>query len=256
MYLGTFIASLIGYLIGSFTFSIIVVKIKTSKDIREIGSNNAGATNTSRVLGLKWGIIVLILDSLKVLLTAIIAMLINMINNDLFNKTSFYIPMFFTLIGHCWPIYYKFKGGKAVSCFMGLLLVTNYILFILFLTFSLTIFFIFKKVSLASIIGSLIICILTWIPYISGHYTFDINGWLFFTNAYNNNLYFVWFNKFHDLNKKSSFYDSFLTINIVLTLSTVFLIVRHRKNIVRLFKGKEPNFGKKVVIDEKKHQNN
>ncbi|AKX34143.1 glycerol-3-phosphate acyltransferase PlsY [Spiroplasma litorale] len=242
MFLGTVLACMVGYLVGSFSFSIMVVRLKTNKDIRELGSKNAGATNASRVIGIKWGIFILFLDSLKVLFTVIIAMLINMINSDLFNKTSFYIPILFTLIGHCWPIYYKFKGGKAVSCFLGLILVTNFILFFAFIIFGLIIFFTFKKVSLASMVASLLICILMWVPQISGGSSFEINGFIFFSEVYSNNFYFVWFNKFHDLNHTNNFYDSFLTINIVLTISTLFLIYRHRANLIRLFKKQEPNF--------------
>ncbi|AKU79738.1 glycerol-3-phosphate 1-O-acyltransferase PlsY [Spiroplasma turonicum] len=245
MFLGTILTCIAGYFIGSFSFSILVVKIKKGQDIRKLGSKNAGATNASRVIGLKWGILIMFLDSFKVVLTAVVALLFNLINSDLFNMTSFYIPLFFTLIGHCWPIYYKFKGGKAVSCFLGLILVTNFILFFVFIISGLLIFFTFKKVSLSSICASLLVCILMWVPYISGNNNFDINGLNFFNKAYSNGLYFVWFNKFHDLNKNYNFYDSFLTINIVTTISTLFLVYKHKANIKRLLSGTEPKFKKK-----------
>jgi glycerol-3-phosphate acyltransferase PlsY len=88
MYLGTVAASILGYLIGSVSFSIIIVYLKTRNDIREHGSKNAGATNVSRVLGKKWGLAIVGLDMLKVLLTAVIAMAINTIPSPLVDQTN------------------------------------------------------------------------------------------------------------------------------------------------------------------------
>ncbi|MBY7704310.1 glycerol-3-phosphate acyltransferase [Vibrio harveyi] len=62
-----------------------------------------------------------------------VAILLSMINHNLFSQTSYFIPCVFALIGHCYPVYYKFKGGKAVSCFLGLLLVVNVLYLIIFL---------------------------------------------------------------------------------------------------------------------------
>ncbi|QEH61865.1 glycerol-3-phosphate acyltransferase PlsY [Spiroplasma chinense] len=241
VYIGTIIASVIGYFLGSFSFSITVVKIKAKQDVREVGSKNAGATNASRILGKKWGVLIMLLDSLKIMATAFIAIAFTLIDNDLFNKTSFIIPALFTLIGHCYPIYYKFKGGKAVSCFLGIMMITNWVLCIGFVLVWIILILLFQRVSISSIFGAIIIAMLMWIPQVSGGSSFELNGFTFFSEVYEKGYYFVWFNSFHKWSGVA-FYDSFLTINIIITLSTVILIVRHSQNIVRLFKHEEPKF--------------
>ncbi|AHI52889.1 glycerol-3-phosphate 1-O-acyltransferase PlsY [Spiroplasma culicicola] len=241
MYVGTILASVIGYLLGSFSFSITVVKLKTKQDVRTLGSKNAGATNASRVLGKQWGILIMLLDSLKIFITAFIAIGFAMIPNDLFDKTSYIIPAFFTLLGHCYPVYYKFKGGKAVSCFLGLMAIVNWIIFLVFLGTWLILLMIFKRVSVASIFAALLAGILMWIPQISGGSQFIIDGTAFFTPIYDQGKTFVWFNSFHAWNG-NSFYESFLTINIVVTLAMFLLIARHRENVKRILTGTEPAF--------------
>src|SRR5699024_342216 len=106
----------------------------------------------------------MILDMMKVLLAALIAMLINMIPNDLFNRTNFMIPAFFALVGHCFPVYYKFKGGKAVSCFLGIALLANITLFVVFLTLFIVIAFSTRKISPASIAASAFVAGLCFVP--------------------------------------------------------------------------------------------
>ncbi|AGR41251.1 glycerol-3-phosphate 1-O-acyltransferase PlsY [Spiroplasma taiwanense] len=242
MYLGTVLASIIGYFIGSFSFSITIVKFKANKDVREFGSKNAGATNASRIIGKSWGVAIMLLDLTKILFTAVVAMLINLIPSDLFNQTSFIIPGIIALIGHCWPIYYKFKGGKAVSCFFGVLLISNLIIFALFFILFMILLFTTRKVSIASLSSAIIATALIWVPQISGGNQFIFSGYDFFYQVYENNFYAVWFNKFHDLSVDNKFYDSFITIDIVVTLALFLLLFRHRENIIRIFKGTEPAF--------------
>lgn len=110
----TVVIFFIAYFICSINPAIIICKIKTGEDIRRLGSGNTGTANTMRVLGRPLGILVTILDILKVLITLFIVKKITGIfgegiTNDL--KTPVILGVIF---GHCFPIYYKFRGGKGV----------------------------------------------------------------------------------------------------------------------------------------------
>ncbi|NBA00591.1 glycerol-3-phosphate 1-O-acyltransferase PlsY [Erysipelothrix rhusiopathiae] len=108
------LASVLGYLLGSIPNALVIGKLFFNTDIREHGSGNLGGTNAGRTLGAKAGVAVAVLDVLK----ATIAMVIT---NFLFPDATIYSGFFATL-GHCFPIFAKFKGGKAVSTAMGFLL--------------------------------------------------------------------------------------------------------------------------------------
>lgn len=108
------LASVLGYLLGSIPNALVIGKIFFNTDIREHGSGNLGGTNAGRTLGAKAGVAVAILDVLK----ATIAMVITYFT---FPQATIYAGFFATL-GHCFPIFAKFKGGKAVSTAMGFLL--------------------------------------------------------------------------------------------------------------------------------------
>ncbi|MBK2402386.1 glycerol-3-phosphate 1-O-acyltransferase PlsY [Erysipelothrix sp. strain 2 (EsS2-6-Brazil)] len=108
------LASVLGYLLGSIPNALVIGKLFFNTDIREHGSGNLGGTNAGRTLGAKAGVAVAVLDVLK----ATIAMVIT---NFLFPDATIYAGFFATL-GHCFPIFAKFKGGKAVSTAMGFLL--------------------------------------------------------------------------------------------------------------------------------------
>ncbi|QHX36667.1 glycerol-3-phosphate 1-O-acyltransferase PlsY [Spiroplasma sp. BIUS-1] len=235
---GTAIASVVAYLIGSFSFSITIVKLKTNKDVRDQGSKNAGATNASRIIGKKWGVAIMLFDAFKIFIALFIALGLSKINTPIFRDTILIIPAFFALVGHCWPVYYKFKGGKAVSCFMGLMFVINWMMGIVMFGVWLTLVLTTRKVSIASIFASVITAILMWIPQISGLHNFDIDG-TFFKQLYESNAFSaVWYNKLHT----NDVYDSFLVINLVTTASMIILLARHWQNIQRLIKGTEPAF--------------
>ncbi|AGR42124.1 glycerol-3-phosphate 1-O-acyltransferase PlsY [Spiroplasma diminutum] len=246
--IGTAIASIIAYLLGSFSFSITIVKLKTNKDVRDQGSKNAGATNASRIIGKKWGAFIMILDALKILIAVTVAFALSQIPTSYFQNIILIVPGLFALIGHCWPIYYKFKGGKAVSCFLGLMFTANYIVGIILFTTWLVLVLSTRKVSIGSIFAAILAGVLMWIPQISGLNTFSIHG-ADFINAFNKGINFVWFNKMHEVN--GSNYDNFLIINLVTTTAMIILLARHWQNIQRLIKGTEPAFLKKRGSKEK-----
>lgn len=235
-YLGTIMAAIFGYLIGSFSWSIFFSKTFYKIDIRNYYSKNAGATNISRVLGKKWGFVIMFLDMVKVTITMFVAFGINCINinNINFDSTSYYIPVFFVLIGHSYPIYYEFKGGKTVSSFLGLLLMTNPYYFLISAIVWWSVIFIWKRVSVSSILAALFVGILCWIPQLSGVNVINFDGDL----IRNSNI--IWMNYLYYIN--NNYYDSLATINIIVTLSSILLILKHYQNIIRLLKRNEPPY--------------
>ena len=142
-----FIIGIISYLMGSIPFGLILTKIFLKKDIREIGSGNIGATNALRTGNKLIGYSTLILDVLK----AVIPVLYVKINLP----DAVYISALFAFIGHVFPIWLKFKGGKGVATYVGILFSLNIIYGLVFGICWLIIFFISKYSSLASLIGSL-----------------------------------------------------------------------------------------------------
>ena len=143
-YLAVGIAS---YLMGSIPFGLILTKIFLKKDIREIGSGNIGATNALRTGNKFIGYSTLILDIAK----AIIPVIYVKINySDLI-----YIASLCAFLGHVFPIWLKFKGGKGVATYVGILFSINIILGFVFVASWIFIFLLSKYSSLSSIIGSI-----------------------------------------------------------------------------------------------------
>jgi|TARA_B100000809_G_C15089558_1_gene512680 glycerol-3-phosphate acyltransferase PlsY len=142
-----FIISLVSYLIGSIPFGFLLTKIFLNKDIRNIGSGNIGATNALRTGNKKIGFSTLILDILKAAITIIFVK---------FNYSEFiFISSLCVFLGHVFPIWLKFKGGKGVATYVGILFSINLTYGLIFITIWLIVFFIFKYSSLSSIIASL-----------------------------------------------------------------------------------------------------
>lgn len=114
---------MIAYLIGSIPTSVWVSKSFFGFDIREFGSGNAGATNSFRVLGKKWGAFVMIVDMLKGLLAVKLAYLIPFYVDNEFERTGFQIGLgLVAVLGHIFPIWADFRGGKGVATLFGLVL--------------------------------------------------------------------------------------------------------------------------------------
>ncbi len=143
---------LLAYVIGSIPWGLIIGKVFFHKDIRQYGSGNLGGTNAGRVLGTPIGILVILLDSMK-------AFLMMLLCHQLNPGIEQYIGLM-VCVGHCFPIFANFKGGKAVACSYGYLLglalfVTNEFVFtflIPLIVFLITLI-ISKMVSLSSMVG-------------------------------------------------------------------------------------------------------
>ena len=140
---------LLSYLMGSIPFGFILTKILLKKDIREIGSGNIGATNVLRTGNKIIGYITLSLDILK----AIIPLLIIKFNHPEF----LFISALSIFLGHVFPLWLKFKGGKGVATYVGMLFCINYILGFVFVICWFIIFIISRYSSLSSLIASLTI---------------------------------------------------------------------------------------------------
>jgi len=156
----------ISYLMGSIPFGLILTKIFLKKDIREVGSGNIGATNVLRTGNKKIGYLTLILDVIKAVIPI------------LYIKIKFpeliYISSLLVFMGHVFPVWLKFKGGKGVATYVGILFSINYILGIVFAFSWLIIFFISKYSSLGSILSSLTIPI-----------------FIFLNSSYENEYFFI-----------------------------------------------------------------
>ena len=141
------IVGVASYLMGSIPFGLILTKIFLNKDIRDIGSGNIGATNALRTGNKLIGYSTLILDIAK----AIIPVIFVKINYP----DLIYIASLCAFLGHVFPIWLKFKGGKGVATYVGILFSINLLLGIIFVASWGIIFLMFRYSSLSSIIGSI-----------------------------------------------------------------------------------------------------
>ena len=111
------IVAVLAYLLGSISFGMIVAKLAGGPNLREVGSKNTGATNVLRVMGLKIGLIVFVLDILKALIACIIGRIWLGLNGAMLAGLA-------VVIGHNWPCFFQFKGGKGVASTLAVMLLT------------------------------------------------------------------------------------------------------------------------------------
>ena len=141
-----FLIGIISYLMGSIPFGFILTKIFLKKDIREIGSGNIGATNALRTGNKKVGYSTLVLDILKAVAPVIYV--------KIFYQDFLYIASLCAFLGHVFPIWLKFKGGKGVATYVGILFAINIYFGIIFTISWFVTFFISKYSSLSSLVGA------------------------------------------------------------------------------------------------------
>lgn len=116
------IIAIIAYLVGSINFSVIISKRMAGFDVREKGSGNAGTTNMLRSIGVKAAVITLLCDILKGVVVILIAILIGNIVDGLDDALLVQLAGIFVIIGHTFPIFFGFKGGKGIATSLGVLL--------------------------------------------------------------------------------------------------------------------------------------
>ena len=141
-----FLIGIISYLMGSVPFGFILTKIFLKKDIREIGSGNIGATNALRTGNKTIGYSTLVLDILKAVAPVVYV--------KIFYQDFLYIASLCAFLGHVFPIWLKFKGGKGVATYLGILFAINFYFGIIFIVSWFITFFISKFSSLSSLVGA------------------------------------------------------------------------------------------------------
>ncbi|MGB2994180.1 MAG: glycerol-3-phosphate 1-O-acyltransferase PlsY [Paenisporosarcina sp.] len=189
---------LLAYLLGSIPSALWIGKLFYKIDIREHGSGNLGGTNTFRILGLKAGLIVSIMDILKGTAATLLPLLPFITDTNIHPLILGVVAV----IGHMYPIFAKFKGGKAVATSGGVLLAYHWPIFLLMLLSFFIVLKLTKMVSFTSMILGVIA--------------------LVYTIAYN------------------IFFEIDIPLLVVIVLLSSFILYRHRANIARIKAGTEP----------------
>ena len=162
---------LYSYLLGSIPFGLIYAKIAGLGDVRNIGSGNIGATNVLRTGNKQVAAYTLLSDIAK-------GSIVLLITNKFFNEYSL-LSFLIVYLGHIFPVWLKFKGGKGVATFIGGLLITNYILGLVFLITWGVIAKVFKISSLSAIIAFIVTLVVTFV-----FYDFNLTLLMFFFTVF------------------------------------------------------------------------
>jgi glycerol-3-phosphate acyltransferase PlsY len=160
-----FLLIIIAYIIGSIPTALIISRKYFGIDIREYGSGNMGATNAFRILGSKYGTLIMVLDVLKGIMAVGLFYLLPFYVSNEFERTNFMIALGLSaVIGHIFPVFADFKGGKGVATILGMLLAIQPIIALTCIGVFLVVLFLTRYVSLSSILGAIMlpICVL-WI---------------------------------------------------------------------------------------------
>jgi glycerol-3-phosphate acyltransferase PlsY len=156
-----FLLIVVAYLIGSIPTAVWVSKFFFGIDIREYGSGNAGATNTFRVLGTGWGSFVMAVDILKGVLASFLYLLLPYYLTDEFHRTNLMVGLgLAAVLGHIFPIWAGFKGGKGVATVFGMVLAIQPMVALLVVGIFLLVLYLTRFVSLSSILASLALPVL------------------------------------------------------------------------------------------------
>jgi len=197
------IMAIIAYCIGSINFSVIISKKMAGFDVREKGSGNAGTTNVLRTVGKKASIMTLICDILKGVIAVLVAYIVGLILKDGVDKVLLIeIAGIAVILGHTFPIFFGFKGGKGIATALGVLMITNWNIGLICLVFALVLMILTRIVSLGSIAAAVLFPVLIiFMP----HTAYLVDG-------------------------------NYIIYSILLAVLVVF---NHRANVKRLLEGKE-----------------
>lgn len=200
------VITIVAYLIGSINLSIILCKLMGKGDIREHGSGNAGTTNTLRTLGKLPAVIVLIFDVLKAVIAIFVGKWLITIGQTMDTTvpyTDFAIALssIGVILGHNFPIYYGFKGGKGIATSLGVLLTVEWQLGVVCLVFALILMLLTRMVSVGSVAAAILYPVLVLVQG-----TAFTNKWIY------------------------------LAFSLIIALMA---LVRHRSNIKRIYNGTE-----------------
>lgn len=195
------IVSIVAYLLGSISFSVIISKKMAGFDVREKGSGNAGSTNVLRTVGKGAAFLTLICDIAKGVLAILIAYIVGNIVKDIDRSLLVQLAGIFVVVGHTFPIFFKFKGGKGVATSLGVLLMVNWQIGLICLVFALLLMALTRFVSLGSVAAAILFPVLT--IFITSNYLVPGN---------------------------------YIVFGIILAALVIF---NHRENVKRLLEGKE-----------------
>ena len=192
---------IMAYCIGSISFSVIFSKKMAGFDVREKGSGNAGSTNVLRTVGKKAAALTLICDILKGVVAILLALAFSKIVEDANGALMVQIAGIAVILGHTFPVFFGFKGGKGVATSLGIILLVNYEIGLICLIFALLVMFLTKTVSIGSIMAAVLFPVMTLV--------------------------------IHD---KYIVGDNYMIFGILLALIVIF---NHRSNIKRIMNGEE-----------------
>ena len=197
------VVTIIAYLLGSIIFSVIISKKMAGFDVREKGSGNAGTTNVLRTVGKKASILTLLGDVLKGVVALLVAYIAGLIVKEGVDKALLVqLACLSVILGHTFPIFFGFKGGKGIATALGVLLMTNWNIGLICLVFALILMILTRMVSLGSIAAAILFPVLiTFMP----HNAYLVDG-------------------------------NYIIYSIILAILVVF---NHRENVKRLLNGTE-----------------
>ena len=155
------IVAIIAYVIGSINFSVLISKKMAGFDVREKGSGNAGTTNMLRSVGKKAAVITLLCDILKGVVSILIALIAGNIVKDVDKAVLVQIAGILVVVGHTFPIFFEFKGGKGVATSLGVIMMINWKIGLICLVFALVIMAFSKMVSMGSVGAAILFPVLT-----------------------------------------------------------------------------------------------
>ena len=201
------IMAIIAYCIGSINFSVIFSKKFAGFDVREKGSGNAGTTNMLRSVGKKAAAITLLCDVLKGVVAIVISIILGNIIKDVNKELLLQVAGVAVVLGHTFPVFFQFKGGKGVATSLGILLMSNWQIGLICLVFAIVLMALTRMVSLGSCAAAVLFPVLTL--FINDHYTV-------LTEGKQGNVYLIY--------------------SIILA---VIVLYNHRSNIKRILNGTE-----------------
>ena len=201
------IMAIIAYCIGSINFSVIFSKKFAGFDVREKGSGNAGTTNMLRSVGKKAAALTLVCDVLKGVVAIVISIILGNIIKDVNKELLLQVAGVAVVLGHTFPVFFQFKGGKGVATSLGILLMSNWQIGLICLVFAIVLMALTRMVSLGSCAAAVLFPVLTL--FINDHYTI-------LTEGKQGNVYLIY--------------------SIILA---VIVLYNHRSNIKRILNGTE-----------------
>lgn len=224
------VGAIVGYLSGSILFAVIISNCFKKTDVRASGSHNPGFTNSTRLYGKKIGALVLGLDTLKTIIPIVIFCLTYQLALKPYMipfKTNFYDPAIFiytpgvfAIVGHIFPVFFKFKGGKGISCYGGLCLCLSPFIALIGIIIIFLAVKLYKKVSIGSLFGALLVPFLALIPGVNYFYMMYPNINECVQVAINNIVIFI-------------------PIFVTLIVLSCLVIFRHKNNIKNLLSKQE-----------------